>query len=411
MGRADGGKCRRGKRGMEKWGHAGLRREGGWDRLEKWTWKNVSWGAGTAAGSSAFPPCRISRGGLNDIAHAVDGPAPQWGKTPSLRFFPWDPPLFGNMKKPGTIQMAILADVAGAGLLLFCICLQVFLISREQKSLRLQASEESAAVADLPWAGLQAEFFRPEAKATESTYAGPTVAITMRSFSRDLDNKHALTYHVADIRVADVRCIRTALAHDRFGVGIQEPILGMMERTGALVAMNGDYYSYQNGGLVIRNGEVFRAEPTDADIGVLFLDGRLETFPGDYDLSELVRRGAWQAWTFGPSLLDERGRAVRPEKKGERYRYLRMRHPRSAFGYISPGHYCFVVCDGRSPGYSNGAKPYTLAQIMEGLGCRVAYNLDGGNSSLLAFRDALWNRPSGEGREISDCVFVKEFAP
>ena len=320
----------------------------------------------------------------------------------------WPNDMENPIKKPSSIQMALLADLAGVGVLMFCICLQVFLLAREQKSLRLQASEESGAAGDLPWAAIQAEFFSPEAKTTESTYTGPTVAITVRSFSRDLDNKHALTYHVADIRVADVRCIRTALAHDTFGIGIQEPILDMMERTGALLAMNGDYYSYQNGGLVIRNGEVFRSEPTDADICVLFLDGRMETFPGDYNLSELIRRGAWQAWTFGPSLLDEHGRAVRPAKKDK---YLRLHHPRSAIGYISPGHYCFVVCDGRQPGYSNGARPITLALLMEGLGCRVAYNLDGGNSSMLAFLKRIWNRPSGDGREISDCVLVKEFTP
>ncbi len=157
---------------------------------------------------------------------------------------------------------------------------------------------------------------------------------------------------------------------------------------------------------MIRNGEVFRSEPSDVESCVLFRDGQMEIVPPGYNLDELIRRGAWQAWTFGPSLLDARGCPIR---RMNAVKYLKQKHPRSAIGYIAPGHYCLVVCDGRQSGYSSGARLYSLAQVMEGLGCRVAYNLDGGKSSILAFRNAVWNRPTGEGREISDCIFVKEF--
>ena len=311
-------------------------------------------------------------------------------------------------KQSVIVSLSLLADVAAAGLLLFAICLRTFLIPRELKALQLQTSDELSIRHVLPWTNRQSEYFSPTTNATESTYSCPTVSISLRTLSRDQDGERILTYHVADIRVADVRCLRTALARDTFGVGIQEPILDMMERSGALVAMNGDYYSYQNGGLVIRNGEVFRSEPSDVESCVLFRDGRMEIVPPGYNLDELIGRGAWQAWTFGPSLLDASGHAIR---RTNARKYLTQRHPRSAIGYIAPGHYCFVVCDGRQSQHSNGAKLFSLAQIMEVLGCRVAYNLDGGNSSILAFRGAIWNSPSGEGREISDCILVKEFVP
>ena len=44
--------------------------------------------------------------------------------------------------------------------------------------------------------------------------------------------------------------------------------------------------------------------------------------------------------------------------------------------------------------------------VMEGLGCTAAYNLDGGQTSLLARQDTLVNRPSGGGRSASDFIIV-----
>ena len=50
-------------------------------------------------------------------------------------------------------------------------------------------------------------------------------------------------------------------------------------------------------------------------------------------------------------------------------------------GYYEPGHYCLVVIDGRAMGGSSGANMQALASLMSDLGCREAYNLDGGNSA------------------------------
>jgi exopolysaccharide biosynthesis protein len=85
--------------------------------------------------------------------------------------------------------------------------------------------------------------------------------------------------------------------------------------------------------------------------------------------------------------------------------HMVKRHPRSAFGYYEPGHYCFVVVDGRLD-TSKGVKLDGLSMVMEGLGCTAAYNLDGGQTSLLARQDTLVNRPSGGGRSASDFIIV-----
>lgn len=60
--------------------------------------------------------------------------------------------------------------------------------------------------------------------------------------------------------------------------------------------------------------------------------------------------------------------------------------PGTAIGVIGDLHYLFVVADGRTS-ESEGLSLYELAQIMQKYGCITAYNLDGGGSSTLYFRD------------------------
>ena len=81
-------------------------------------------------------------------------------------------------------------------------------------------------------------------------------------------------------------------------------------------------------------------------------------------------------------------------------------NPRCAIGYFEPGHYCFVVVDGRRPGYSNGVTMKMLSRLMYDLGCTVAYNLDGGASAQMYWNGDIYNYPSGNGRTISDIVYI-----
>ena len=75
-----------------------------------------------------------------------------------------------------------------------------------------------------------------------------------------------------------------------------------------------------------------------------------------------------------------------------------------------PGHYLFVLVDGRDEGYSKGATFPELAEIMVNEGCSVAYNLDGGRSAVMAAemdgQIAHVNQPYKNGRGISDIIYV-----
>ena len=77
-------------------------------------------------------------------------------------------------------------------------------------------------------------------------------------------------------------------------------------------------------------------------------------------------------------------------------------------GYFEPGHYCFVVVDGRQEGYSHGATLEQLSEILAEHGCVSGYNLDGGKTSMMTFGDEVANRPTQGGRDVSDIIFVAE---
>ena len=84
-------------------------------------------------------------------------------------------------------------------------------------------------------------------------------------------------------------------------------------------------------------------------------------------------------------------------------------NPRSAIGYYEPGHYCFVVVDGRQDDYSHGLLLPGLSKIFEQLGCACAYNLDGGGSAVMTFNHERFSRQSnGAGRELGDILLITE---
>ena len=86
-------------------------------------------------------------------------------------------------------------------------------------------------------------------------------------------------------------------------------------------------------------------------------------------------------------------------------------NPRTAIGMVEPLHYILLVSDGRTT-ESAGLTLFELAEVMQGLGCETAYNLDGGGSSTMWFMGEIINVPtSGWGvgeRRVSDIVYIGE---
>ena len=131
----------------------------------------------------------------------------------------------------------------------------------------------------------------------------------------------------------------------------------------------------------------------------------METFHSDTFQPEAIdQENVWQAWEFGPSLLDENGNALSSFDRS--YSDINRANPRTILGYYEPGHYCFVTVDGRKSGYSNGLTLPETAQLMESLGCKIAFNLDGGQTTQLYWNDQMYNVPYEGGRFTSDIIYI-----
>ncbi len=234
-------------------------------------------------------------------------------------------------------------------------------------------------------------------------YSDDNIKITIneKSIGNDSDK---ITYYTADIYVTNIKYLKSAFADNEYGKNIKDTINSTAEQNDAVIAVNGDFYGNGEDGVVIRNGVLYRSDTNDADICVLFTNGEMKTYsPEEFNCDDVILQGAWQAWTFGPALLDGNGSVLSSFNTTS---YLNSENPRTAIGYAAPGHYILTVVDGRSEGHSRGATLSELAQIMADEGCISAYNLDGGKSSGMVFRGEYINEPVSGGREVSDIIYL-----
>lgn len=235
-----------------------------------------------------------------------------------------------------------------------------------------------------------------------NSYQNDSVKLTIEQVQMGEDESQ-VTYYVADVYVTSINLLRTAFAGDTYGKNFREETLEIANDNQAILAISGDSYGNSENGIVVRNGVLYREETNDAEICVLFCDGTMKTYTAkEFNDESILEQEVWQIWNFGPALVED-GRLI---NEFQTTSYLNRTHPRCAIGYVEPGHYKFVVVDGRDEGYSKGVTLSELAQIMKEEGCENAYNLDGGKSSAMVFQGEYVNQPADGGRTISDIIYI-----
>lgn len=271
------------------------------------------------------------------------------------------------------------------------------------------------------WHKKFADHFTSSVVSTDTSYTSPNISIQIKKKEYDsgvLDysakGKHLrygtnIAYIMADIYVGDISCLQTAFAQDTYGIGYSEKLSDMSSVIGSVLAVNGDSYNnnlQQENGTIIRNGIIYRNQQTNMETCVLNWDGTMQIYaPGQLDTQALINNGAYQSWLFGPSLLDENGKAKKVFLTED---YIKQSHPRTAIGYFEPGHYCLLVVDGRQNDYSRGMFLQEEAAIFEQLGCKVAYNLDGGHCSFMTMYDQVISHPYKPKHKVPDGIFIME---
>jgi len=333
----------------------------------------------------------------------------------------------GTRSKTGRIVRTICADILMTGLILvvfafFHHVLPMIKSSAEpsQPDMPAPTAAVETVVAEEPtptpesleqddrteWQIRFSEHFSDTIVSTENSYKSPNVSIEIKTVTvGEGDSQN--TYHVADIYIASIENFATYTANNELKYFSTQDALEMDAAANALVSMTGDFYSYQKSGLLVRNGTVYMSDDAYCDICVMYYGGTVETYAkGSYDKDEILAKNPYQIWNFGPMLLDSDGKAFTSFDISYTVAYA---NPRSAFGYYEPGHYCFVVVDGRQKGYSLGMLMPELAAVFEELGCTAAYNLDGGGSALMMFNHERYSQQSNGGdRNLGDILLIRE---
>jgi LCP family protein required for cell wall assembly len=238
------------------------------------------------------------------------------------------------------------------------------------------------------------KFTNGEVVQTDQSYQSRNVNISIKKVS-----ENDVTYYVADVYIRNLECLQTAFADDKFGDKAATDKIA--KDKGAILAVNGNNCIHTSGS-VVRNGVLYRDDTDTSDMLVLNKDGTMLTYsPEDFDL-ENSKAEAWQVWTFGPMLLQD------GQPMTEFNSAVEQRNPRTAIGYYEPGHYCFVVVDGRQEGHSMGMTLSELSQLFYDLGCSTAFNLDGGKTSEMVYLDSFVNQPYNGGRSTGDIVYIRD---
>lgn len=245
---------------------------------------------------------------------------------------------------------------------------------------------------------------------TETGYSSSRTSVVLDTVTTG-SGSDTVTYYTADITVGDATVIRSAFADNQFGTNITAKPTAIAGEHDAVLAINGDYYGFRTDGILIRNGVVYRDSGVRDGLA-FYTDGHVEVYDETATTAQaLVDARVWNTCSFGPALVD--GGQIRSGIDDVEVdtnvgnHSIQGHQPRTAVGWIDTNHYVFVVVDGRDEGYSRGVTMSELAEIMTGLGCQVAYNLDGGGSSAMYFDGQILNQPSNGGeRATSDILYI-----
>lgn len=204
-------------------------------------------------------------------------------------------------------------------------------------------------------------------------------------------------FYVADVWIRNIESLQCIFSNDKFGSSYQDP-REMAWNHNAILAINTEW----NAGYVIRNGNTMQMKRNKKPVLIMYEDGTMDvaanTTKKTLDAIDLGR--VWNMWSNGPVLVRD-GVAVKTLADNSRA-------PRTVIGYYEPGHYCFIVADGRQQGYAVGMTMKDLGEICEELGCQLAFNMDGGQSSIMLFNSEPINRPYKNGRDLNNLLIIAE---
>lgn len=215
---------------------------------------------------------------------------------------------------------------------------------------------------------------------------------------------------IARVRIADPSQLRTAPAY-AFDRDQTAPMTAIAQRVNAVLAINGDYYSYQatRGGYMIRQGEMYIDQPIKGR-DVLIIDGNGD-FTIEHEITEETLEkyeamgGIVNSFNFGPGIIVD---GEMTDSFGGTYNSAEMKAARSCIAQVRRGEpeYLCIVTESSDDSVGGGLTLRQFAEYVATLGVENAYNLDGGNSAALIYLgEKITSVDDRDHRPLSDIIY------
>lgn len=178
------------------------------------------------------------------------------------------------------------------------------------------------------------------------------------------------------------------------------------QKVNAVFAINADWFTYHDAGIIYRNGVLLREREDESYDGLVIDD------QGDFHIVSpmtkenfaKLERPVLQSFAFGPALVLNGEAQTFPDRK---VTYAQ----RVAIGQIDRLKYVVAVSDGYMQENSTGLTMDQMAQLMAELGAVTAYNLDGGQSSSMIMHNIKMNADSKVMRAVGDILYFVTAIP
>ncbi len=221
----------------------------------------------------------------------------------------------------------------------------------------------------------------------------------------ETDYAYDTNIYYAYVTLTDASQLRTALA-GTYPSKTVRPVSSMAEENNAVLAINGDYFSYHHTGVVVRNGQVLREQPVSSR-DTLLIDS-----DGNFTILTKNTRKEWeeysdkavQAFCFGPGLVINGEKQT--FKAGDKVSCgANTKAQRLAICQLDILQYLIIATEGPEQDGQAGLTIAELTELMLLKGVQQGYNLDGGSSTTLWFNGQRINAPESKNRNVGDIIY------
>lgn len=216
----------------------------------------------------------------------------------------------------------------------------------------------------------------------------------------------------AKVKIAHPTQLRTSVSTT--GYANRSKASSQATKKNAIIAVNGDFYTLRNAGVIIKQGTYYRKTKSSREALFIDSDGNFHFMTSAQAISSgfLESTTIYNSLCFGPVLVrDGELCQYKSAKKDGLASHHYGRNPRTGIGQLGELEYLMIVVDGRSA-ESGGMSTSKFAELFYEKGCINAYNLDGGQSSCMVYLGEVYNKVSNAGeRMISDIVYFASAMP